>query len=92
MKRFIAHMHTKSTHDRRTHAMQIAGAITAVMFVVWVTTLGIRIAAPSGGESTLHASGEQTSLTAAAAQANNNNEARLEVATTSTLSLPQYSN
>jgi hypothetical protein len=92
MKRFIAHMHTKSTHDRRTHAMQIAGALTAIVFVVWVTTLGIRIATPSGGETTLQATGGQTSLTAAAAQTQNNNEARLEVATSSVLSLPQYSN
>jgi hypothetical protein len=48
-------MHSKSTHERRAHAMQIAASVTGVAVVVWVTTLGFRFATtqgqtPTGGD------------------------------------------
>jgi hypothetical protein len=44
MKRYIEHVKTKDPHERRAHAMRIAGALTAVVFVGWLGTLGVRLA------------------------------------------------
>lgn len=92
MRRYLNHIHSKPTHERRTHAMQVAGVITGLLVVGWVTTLGARLSTPSD-TATLQAtnSGAQTSLTAAAAQSvPESNEPRLEVSTTSVFTLPQY--
>ena len=37
-------MGTKTTHERRTHALQVAGGVTAVALLIWISTLGIRFA------------------------------------------------
>ena len=47
MKKYIQHIQSKAPHERRMHAMQVAGALTAVVFVVWITTLGYRLASPA---------------------------------------------
>lgn len=39
-------MKQKDPHERRQAAMRIAGSITAVIFVGWVATLGVRLASP----------------------------------------------
>ena len=44
MKRYFEHIKSKTPHDRRQHAMKVAGLLTAVAFVVWITTLGVRFA------------------------------------------------
>jgi len=44
IKKYLAHMDTKSTHERRQHAMQLATGLTAFAVLVWVTTLGVRYA------------------------------------------------
>ena len=44
MKKYIEHMQTKSPHDRRQHAAQVATVVTSLVFVGWVTTLGVRLA------------------------------------------------
>ena len=44
IKKYFAHMDTKSTHERRQHAMQLATGFTAFAVLVWVTTLGVRFA------------------------------------------------
>ena len=44
MRRYIEHIQTKDPHERRAHALRIAGALTAVVFVGWVGTLGLRLA------------------------------------------------
>ena len=88
MRRYIEHIkNTRTTHQRRVHALQISGVITATLFAVWLGTLGMRlggsvVAQDDGTQTTLPA-GEQTSLTASAAQAQNSNRAHLEVSTTS---------
>ena len=40
MKKYFDHIKTKEPHHRRQHAMQIAGVITAMVFAVWIPTLG----------------------------------------------------
>ncbi len=47
---YFDHIHSKSTHERRQHATRVAGGIVAVMFLVWVTTLGVRLASPTTSE------------------------------------------
>lgn len=42
IKRYINHVQSKPTHHRRQHAMQVAGILTALAFVVWITTLPMR--------------------------------------------------
>lgn len=43
MKRYIEHIkNTKTPHERRAHAMRMAGGVTALVAVVWLTTLGVR--------------------------------------------------
>jgi hypothetical protein len=42
MKKFIEHIQKKEPHARRTHALQVAGVVTVVVFMVWITTLSVR--------------------------------------------------
>ncbi len=82
MRRYLEHIkNTRTTHQRRQHALQVAGVVTAALFVVWIGTLGMRLA-------TLDAIAESpdTSLTAAAAASTQNKGAQLEVSTTSVYS------
>jgi len=45
MKKYLHHMRTeRTTHERRQAALQIASMVTAVLFVGWVATLGVRMA------------------------------------------------
>jgi hypothetical protein len=44
MKNYIAHIKTKPPHERRQHAMQLSAGIIAVVFVVWISTIGLRFA------------------------------------------------
>jgi hypothetical protein len=80
MKKYFNHIKSKSPHERRQHAMQIAGILTALMFVVWVSTLGVRFAStpPQTADS-----GDASQLANVAAAASNG-QATLIVATTTT--------
>lgn len=51
MKRYLDHIKNKEPHERRVHAMQMAGAFTAVIFAVWLTTLGARLASDAGNQT-----------------------------------------
>ncbi len=44
MKKYFDHIKSKKPHHRRQHAAQVAGVLTAVAFVVWITTLSFRFA------------------------------------------------
>ena len=57
MNRYLEHLHRKPTHERRQHAMQVAGVLTALVFVGWVTTLGMRL----GGTDTAQVAGTDAS-------------------------------
>jgi len=82
MKRYIDHIkNNRTTHQRRQHALQVAGVITAALFVVWIGTLGMRLASQDA-----IAESPDTSLTAAAAASTENKGAQLEVSTTSVYS------
>lgn len=95
MRRYIEHIkQTRAPHERRTHAMQVAGVLTAAVFAVWLGTLSLRLGsgdavAQDDGSSTLIGSAPdaaQTSLSASAAQSSQDGKARLEVSTTSVYS------
>ena len=58
--------------------MQVAGIVTGLVFVVWISTLGIRFASTPPQT----ADNDNTSQLASVVEANNGS-ARLEVATTS---------
>ena len=45
MENFINKLTTEKTpHERRTLSMQVAGVLTALLFVGWLGTLGVRLA------------------------------------------------
>ncbi|MDP4020418.1 MAG: hypothetical protein Q8P58_00010 [Candidatus Adlerbacteria bacterium] len=62
MKKYIQHIQdTHTPHERRQVAMQIAMAVTGLLFIAWLATLGVRL----GGSIPLVA--EEGSSNAAAA-------------------------
>lgn len=65
MKRYIEHVQSREPHERRQHAMRLAGAVTVAVFVVWVTTLGLRL---SSSNTQAAADGSGADLAASAAQ------------------------
>jgi hypothetical protein len=83
MKNYIAHMKSKTPHERRQHAMQVASVATALLLVVWVTTLGVRFATTTPPQTaTTDDPSQLASVAASAAQANG--QATLIVASSST--------
>ncbi len=42
MTNYIAHIKSKPPHERRKHALQLSAVITAIVFVGWLASLGIR--------------------------------------------------
>jgi hypothetical protein len=44
MKRYIARLQEEKTpHERRQYALRVATGLTAILFVGWVATLGMRL-------------------------------------------------
>jgi hypothetical protein len=83
MRRYIEHIkNTRDPHQRRQHAMQAAGVLTAAVAAIWISTLGLRLGA---SDNTVAQSPDQT-MTAASAAAQGANGPHLEVATTSVYS------
>ncbi len=84
MKRYFEHMKTQSTHDRRQHAMRIASVMTAGMFAVWITTLGVGFATPNVNTKTATNDPDNQSQTASVGnvQQDSLKGNTLEVATT----------
>ena len=82
MKKYLQHIKTKSTHQRRGHAMQIAGTMTALVFIVWITTLGVRLSTSGSGIVAEGADAQQTQLANIASGSYAPNGNTLEVATT----------
>ncbi len=78
MKKYFDHILNKEPHHRRQHAMQVAGVITAAVFVVWVTTLGVSLG--SGG--TTVADADQSAFTAGVANSPYEQGNQLMVAST----------
>ena len=44
MKNYIKQMHEKPAHERRRFSMRMAVGITTAVFLVWLSTLGLRLA------------------------------------------------
>jgi hypothetical protein len=45
MRKYILHLQeTKEPHERRRLAVQIATVITAVLFLFWISSVGMRLA------------------------------------------------
>ena len=79
MSKYLEHIRSKDPHDRRQHAMQLSSGILAIVFLVWITTIGWRfsqIPAQSPNDST----NQQLANIASGAS---NGQATLLVATTS---------
>lgn len=66
MNRYLEHMHQKPAHERRRHAMRVAGVITAVIFAGWVTSFSLHLG--SAAPAPVASSGTAASQTAAAIQ------------------------
>lgn len=49
MKNYFEHMHSKSTHERRQHALRVASVVTGVVFLGWLATLGVRLGSSGTG-------------------------------------------
>lgn len=64
--------------------MQIATAATAFVFVVWVTTLGVRLSTSGNGVAEENTDTQQTQLASVASGAYAPGQNTLEVATTTT--------
>lgn len=77
VKRYIEHVQAQEPHERRQHAMRLAGAITVAVFAVWITTLGFRL-----NSNTQLAAEDDNSLTATVAQSLYSDPNQLIVATT----------
>ncbi len=61
--RYIAHVHAQPAHHRRRFSMQISAILTIAVFLVWLSTLGMRLAA-SAGETAFEPSQAAAALTA----------------------------
>jgi hypothetical protein len=85
MKRYIQKIKdTHTTHERRQKAMRISGVLTAMLFAVWLGTLGVRLTAQFG--STAEAADNAETQVASVVSAVQSGEAQLQVSTTSVLS------
>lgn len=84
IKTYLKHILSKEPHHRRQHAVQVAGVLTALAFVVWVTTLPLRFAGTGtvAGDP-LNGSDNQTMLAGAAGR-DYANQMGVEVVGTST--------
>jgi len=77
IKGYLHRVHQRPPHERRTHAMQIAAGFTGFALLVWVTTLGLRFAAPAGSQA------QDSNQVASVAAAQDGSNATLLVATSS---------
>lgn len=81
MRKYLKRMEgERSTHERRRFALYAAGAVTAVLFVTWAGSLGVRLADPGAANPSVSGAGSTQSAAVANYQGQQNN---LEVATTS---------
>ena len=82
MKQFIAKMQEERTpHERRRWALSMAGILTATLFVVWLATLGARVAYQN--QKTAEKNNTANSQTAAVANSSAQTKNTLEVTPTS---------
>jgi hypothetical protein len=81
MKRYFHNVQQRPPHERRQEAFRIAAAITGVIFIGWLATLGVRLANPAPKTASQSSFEQQVaSVFSAFGQKQNT----LEVSTTST--------
>ncbi len=61
-KRYLQHVHSRTPHERRQHAIQIACVVMALIALIWITTLGIRLNSQSGTNQISETTDNQTQL------------------------------
>jgi len=66
MHRVLENLHGRPTHEKRRISLQIAAGVTAAVFLVWVSTLGVRLAGSAESEVTAQASSPFVAAVAAA--------------------------
>jgi hypothetical protein len=85
-------MHSKTTHERRQHAVKVATGVTAVLFVGWLATLGLRLSGtPTTAQNTDNGS-DQSSLANVVSGAAYTNVNTLQVASSSDDTTTDYGN
>jgi hypothetical protein len=82
MKRYFEHMQEKTPHERRQHAMHVATVVTALVFVGWLGTLGLRLGSVSPATTAQGGSEDQLANVIGGAYAQ---QGGIEVATTSVM-------
>ncbi len=83
MKKYFKNMQQRPPHERREAAFRIAAAITGVIFLGWVATLGVRLAAPAP-KVAQQSSFERQVASVFSAFGGGDKQNTLEVSTTST--------
>jgi len=43
MKEYIKNLHARPSHEKRRYSMRVAAACTAAVFLIWLSTLGLRL-------------------------------------------------
>jgi len=79
MNHYLEHIQNKTPHERRQHAVQISGAITAAVAVIWLGTLSLRTTTSHPVAQNL---GDQTQTASVAGGFPVQQPATLQVATT----------
>ena len=82
MKKYLEHMHAQPAHYRRQHAAKIATVVTAVIFVGWLGSLGVRVGTNNYGTS--NSSKESQLANAISGLGTQSSSNVLEVSTTTT--------
>lgn len=75
-------MDSKSSHERRQHAMRVATGFTAFALFIWVTTLGVRFALTPAQIAQSNGSGSGDAAQTASVVQSQQGNATLIVATT----------
>lgn len=66
MRKYIEKLHTRPIHEKREFAVHAAAGVTALVFLVWLSTLGVRMAT-SNPQTTLAGSDAANLIAATAA-------------------------
>lgn len=61
---YVSHLHARPAHHRRRFSMQAAALITVAVFLVWLSTLGVRLATSSTPAPTTNAGNAAATLLA----------------------------
>jgi hypothetical protein len=96
MRRYFENLHARPAHEKRQFSMQVAGMLTALIFVVWISTLGVRLADGIAKNNDSNDSADTAGLIAATAAAGSDLQQQFpqlqQTAPSSQLQTDYYSN